>query len=214
MKSRLVGGIAVLCLVGLMIYWGEGLDREAAFTAETGSGEEASDEIQPPEPVPGDELAPIEPQAVAVPAEAAPEPREEPPAKAPAAPDPTTAFEETVRQRPPEPTGPLQELKRAYAGQSADAGAEQLERLIRSFFGAEHLPEEAARSVSCHMTVCKIGMFWSREVPLSYMAMAMKLAENKMNIIAVEPLSAVSGKGEMPLDMYVVREGYTLQDLE
>ncbi len=220
MKGRLLGAVVVLVVVGMLIYWGEGLDREMAFVPEedvADTEEEWSDDADSEPGAPDAGAPPAVPPLGGDPPPVAsdlPEPPGEPVADALSQQERIAAAERETIQRPPEAAGPLVQLKKAYAAESADAEAEAVEQRIRALFGTEYLPEKHFRSVSCHRTVCKVGLFWSREQPLTYMALAMKLGENKMNIIATEPLSAPDAKGMMPLDMYALRVGFTLEEIE
>jgi hypothetical protein len=112
--------------------------------------------------------------------------------------------------QPPSASGPLTELKRLYAQQSADSSARETEREIESFFGPQVMPKEHLRSITCHESVCKISVYWTQKNPLAYMALAMKVGLQQAHVIGYDPISEVDRDGKMPLDLYVLRTGHTL----
>ena len=210
MKRRVIGTIGVLLLIVLAYQWGKhsGASRVAPQTPETVAEPPKAEKEKKEEPAP----AAKQKGAVAEPAAKKPE------MARPARPqEPTAEGEQEPPPTAPEPpaaSGPLQLLKRVYARQSTDAGAREVERQIRSFFGTEYLPAETFRSVTCRAGVCKIDMVWSKQFPLAHMALAMKLAEQMTSSIALEPAPEPDRRGDLRLELYVVRAGYTLADLE
>lgn len=132
-----------------------------------------------------------------------------------ALPDELTAEEKTLEAaRPPVKSGPLEELKRAFNRESADAGSRDTEQQIRTLFGAEYIPVEMLRSINCRKTVCKVSVYWTKDNPLSYMALAIKVGDQQSHIIAIESGPEPDHKGRLPVEFHVLRSGHTLADIQ
>ncbi len=116
---------------------------------------------------------------------------------------------------PPVRTGPLSVLRSAYDTESADATSGQAERELRDLFGTKDLPDEYLYSVSCHRTVCKLKMLWSKRLPTVHMALVMTVIQyHRPATFAFDPVSEPDSNGDVTFEAYVTREGYTIDDLK
>jgi hypothetical protein len=106
---------------------------------------------------------------------------------------------------PPSPEGPLQELGSAYDRESRDPKSAPAEARIRALFGTPEVPADMLRDVSCHETVCKVGVYWSVEQQNAYMIALMGMINDFGDRIAWRPDGAPDRAGRHPMDVFVVR---------
>lgn len=114
----------------------------------------------------------------------------------------------------PAPTrgGFIDALRNAYASSSADGSAAAMESEIFDLV-AEQPDMLTIDAVDCHRTVCRIRMEWSRDQPTSYMALYMLLSQRVNQHMALDPQGDPAQDDPLPLEIYLLRRGYTLQDL-
>jgi hypothetical protein len=114
----------------------------------------------------------------------------------------------------PKADGPVDVLKRVYRTESRDETSQDTERLIREEFGPEYLPIDALQNVICHKSVCKIEMYWSEQNPTVVMALAMKIGPLLTGHMAFDPAPEPDDRGRLLVDIYVVRPGYDVANME
>jgi hypothetical protein len=199
MARWLISGIGFLLLIGLVVLWGDYINRPRVV-------HEPREAFEKPI-----EKAITQPAARSIKASAAPSPAAPSPPAAPPAVSAQAA--EPPLSMPPTGSGPIEALERAYRKGSTDSSTRETERAIRSVLTADIIPSDYLRSVTCHKTVCKIGVFWSKQQPLAYMALIMKVGTQQAGIIAFTSASAPGPDGKSALDVYVVRAGFTLDDV-
>lgn len=119
-----------------------------------------------------------------------------------------------VKLKPPVAQGPLKVLKGVYQDESRDATSEDAERRIRAQFDPETFPVDRIRTVTCHKSVCKIGVLWSNEQPMILAGVAMKAHQIPTREVAFDPVTEPDAKGDVLFEIYILREGLTLEDFE
>jgi hypothetical protein len=208
MKARFIGAAGVVLLAVAAIFLGDFFNRPNEIIGEP--DKDSSDVITAH--VTAGSGAKTAASAMVPPVA---EEKVESPPQPSALPDDLTPEEKTLEAaRPPVKTGPLEELKRAYNTESADARSRDIEQQIRTLFGAEYIPVEMLRSISCRKTVCKVSVYWTKDNPLSYMALAIKVGYQQSQIIAIESRSEPDREGRLPVEFYVLRSGHTLADIQ
>lgn len=204
MARLLITGIGFLLLIALVVLWGDYINSPKAVSDRLGEVEEPTEKA-PKQPL----SRPLRP-----PAEPSPAPSQAAPPSEPAAPPVVNAQAiAPPLSDPPVGSGPVETLERAYTKESSDSSARETERAIRSVIGADVIPAEYLRSVTCHKTVCKIGLYWSKQYPLGYMGVIMKVGAQQAGLLAFTSASEPDPDGKSALDLYVVRTGYTLEDV-
>lgn len=116
--------------------------------------------------------------------------------------------------KPPVAQGPLKLLKGLYQDESHDPIDESTERLIRAQFDPKIFPVELLHTVICHKSVCKIAVFWSNKQPMVLAGVMVNLHPILSVHFALEPVSEPDDKGDVLIDMYILRKGFELEDLQ
>lgn len=216
MSRRLLAGIVGLGLI-IFTFWFWGNDNDRATPADT-----EKVVVKDSEPtIPSDEV--LAPQLQEPSTEKTVSAREpfNPPPKTPETEPPDDEADGIQEDEvaapkitPPVAGGPLKILKRVYADESADLTAKDTERQIQETFGTKELPNDALHSVICHKSVCKIDIYWSEEVPLVHVALAMKVGPFLTGFIAMEPSPERERDGSLLIELYFLRAGFTLADFQ
>jgi hypothetical protein len=208
MKLWLVGGTGVLLLIVSAMLLGDFFLRPKERSNDLDRFEESSTGVAPQEPVMDKPITTAAPPAPV-------EEKAEVPSGAPSPTAELNAAEKTMQAaKPPKSSGAVDVLKRAYAQESSDASSREIEQQIRSLFGAEYLPIEMLRSITCRKTVCKISVYWTKDNPLSYMVLVMKVGYQQSDVFAIESASEPDREGRLPVDVYVIRSGHTLAEIQ
>jgi hypothetical protein len=208
MKAWFIGAAGVVLFAFTAIFLGDFFNQPSETVSEPDDGH--SDVIPAQVKAGSEAKTPVSPTETAVTEE-----KVGSPSQPSALSDDLTPEEKTLEgARPPARTGPLEELARAYNMESADASSRDSEQQIRTLFGAEYLPVEMLRSISCRKTVCKVSVYWTKDNPLSYMALAMKVVHQQSQVIAIESAPESDREGRLPVEFYVLRSGYTLADIQ
>jgi hypothetical protein len=114
--------------------------------------------------------------------------------------------------KPPAAQGPLDVLKRVYTRESSDETSQATERLIREQLDFETFPSELLRNVTCHKSVCKISVYWSRQQPMIFAAIWAKVSPVLTAHIAIDPAPKPDRNGNVLTEMYILRAGLKLTD--
>lgn len=114
--------------------------------------------------------------------------------------------------KPPAAQGPLDVLKRVYTRESSDETSQATERLIREQLDFEAFPSELLRNVTCHKSVCKISVYWSRQQPMIFAAIWVKVSPILTAHIAIDPAAKPDRNGNVLTEMYILRAGLKLTD--
>jgi len=116
--------------------------------------------------------------------------------------------------KPPAAQGPLKLLKGLYQDESRDPTYESTEKLIRAQFDPKIFPVERLHAVTCHKSVCKIGVFWSAQQQMVLAGVLMNVYPILSIHFAFEPVSEPDDKGDVLVEMYILRKGLELEDFQ
>lgn len=167
-----------------------------------------------------DELAQeLEPQPTQAAPPEAPDPLAAPEAPgAPEAPAPAeakTAVEDVADLPPPEKTGPVDELKQAFAREPRASSARVLEKEIEAAFKDDNVPPELLKGVLCRTTVCRVEVEWTPARAVGFMAAFTRLLIAAPDSpeppklfdsnLAISPEGDPAPNGARSVDVYVAR---------
>jgi hypothetical protein len=130
----------------------------------------------------------------------------ESPPQAPSAPQEPS--EDLVPIPPPEASGPVAELKQAFAKEPRDSAAQLPESQIQGEFRKSDISPTLLKSVLCRKTVCKVETLWSPERAESFMAAFMRLStdfSSEFGPLALDPHAAPDIRQERQIDVYLPR---------
>ncbi len=126
--------------------------------------------------------------------------------------DPASAGD--LQIRPPAPQGPIEVLRRVYQQESRDATSRSIELLIRKQLGPEFFPSDLIEDVDCRKSVCKIDVLWHNEQPMVLAGVAMRVGPLLSGHIGFDPAPEPDRDGYFVVEMYILRAGYELPELE
>lgn len=130
------------------------------------------------------------------------------PSQAPAAPEQP---HDLVPIPPPEATGPIAELKRAFETEPRDSAAQEPGSRIASEFKKSDVPAGLLKSVLCRKSVCKVETLWTPERAVGFMGTFMRLSPEFGPNLAIDPHGPFDPQQELPIDVYLPRLGSGIQ---
>jgi hypothetical protein len=175
---------------------------------------DSSGRTDPPAPELPSPAAPV-PQ----PASAAPNPQ---PATPPEKPQPAThtqapTLNEQASDRgspsgikPPERSGPVDELKQSFASEPRASAAVSVESAISAAFQRPEVPQGLLKSVLCRSTVCRVETRWSPDRAAGFMVALMQLVTQPPNDqpafdhnLGISPEAEPNADGNHAIDVYL-----------
>lgn len=201
-----LGLVAAVCSVWLTWAWSPALENAAAPRADD-AGEAAPEAtrntvLQPqPAPVVKPSLAPLPPPTAPAPAQA---PAEADPALQQPERIPTPHLMSLDQTKPPEPSGPLAELKNQYASESRSAASSINEAKLRKLVTeARNVPSELVQGISCRRTICKIETHWIARRRIGFAVVLESFKQLYNQRVAVEPAQERSPDGTYVATLYL-----------
>ena len=125
--------------------------------------------------------------------------------------------EETQEEEVPPPvaSGPTAQLKQAFDTEPRDAlWAKDTERRVAGLFASAEAPDGLLERVSCRRAVCRVDVRWTRESATHYVGVYEAMRDQLGSEVAVEPVGEADENGHQEVHLYVLRKGYTAQDLK
>jgi hypothetical protein len=188
--------VAVLLFV-LGVLWWLAMPSANAPLASTGEQEVEPDEPALPEPVAPS--PPKEPAATPKPvsAEGPPEPK--------AAPEPQPAEQPPPLEAPippPEPSGPIDELKQRFRSEPRDASGEAAEAVVRKAFSDKEVDRGLLKSVLCRRSICRLEINWSSPRHMGYVIAMTRLASEFRGNLAISPVDPPTTDRPMLVEVY------------
>jgi hypothetical protein len=199
----LAGAAIVAGIVMWRVVLAPSFETEEALPAEP-SAAPAPEPPREPGPVANQAAQPSAPEAQEKTAENPAAPESPPQAAA----EPQLPSEDRVPIPPPQASGPVAELKQAFAKEPRDSAAQLPESRIQGEFRKSDISPALLKSVLCRKSVCKVETLWSPERAESFMAAFMRLStefSSDFGPIALEPHSAADERQERQIDVYLPR---------
>lgn len=114
----------------------------------------------------------------------------------------------------PERSAMLDPFKKAYSNDSTDSAAAKVEREVREILASVQVPDDMVQAVSCHRRVCRLRLVWSEADPTKMMAAHMGLGTQFNSFIQTDPLGEIDDQGQQTVDVYVLRRGLVMEDIQ
>lgn len=123
--------------------------------------------------------------------------------------------EEPAPAPPPPPSGPALALKNTFETETRDSlWASEVERRLGQVFQAEDMPEDMFQQANCRRTVCRVELSWSASNAESYMRAYASVVQEFGSQLGVEPVGGADEDGIQKVNMYFLRQGYSLAEPE
>ena len=199
-----LGLTAAVCSVWLTWAWSPALENAAAPLADD-AGEAAPkaprSAVSQPQPAPVMKPSPLAPLLPTAPA---PAPAEADPALQQPERIPTPHLMSLDQTKPPEPSGPLAELKNQYASESRSAASSINEAKLRKLVTeARNVPSELVQGISCRRTICKIETHWIARRRIGFAVVLESFKQLYNQRVAVEPAQERSPDGTYVTTLYL-----------
>lgn len=122
--------------------------------------------------------------------------------------------EEEPEPTPPATSGPAEALKQAYEQQPRDAlWAADAEAKIHALYAGDDIPDGLLHAASCRKAVCRVELRWTKAGAAAYVSTYESAQKLLGGEVGVEPVGQPSDKGDLTVNLYLTRKGYTLADL-
>jgi hypothetical protein len=114
---------------------------------------------------------------------------------------------------PPSAVGPTLVFKQAFDTQPRDPlWAADTEARLRALF-REDVPADLLQSASCRKAVCRLELRWTVAHATAYVSVYETMHKEFGDELGVEPVGSPDDHGQLQVNLYLARKGYTVADL-